>query len=201
MHWEAARLRTKAGGVELYRRGQGGVSPLACSGGQLAAGAGFDRCGRLAVAFSAAPLTVSLPLAKPERFCRCRFDQRSTLRSNVPRGADTCARDPPRLGDLNLLQAILGDAEIPVLAWVLGVPQAVHQLCMQELGTFFPATFGRSTDWSLRFFPGTPLKVLSITGPQHNVVMLIPLRKAAAAGGIRFRGAVQHVVDEVQLVL
>jgi hypothetical protein len=25
----------------------------------------------------------------------------------------------------------------------LGVPQAVHQLCVQELGTFFPAPFGR----------------------------------------------------------
>ena len=37
----------------------------------------------------------------------------------------------------------LGDAEIPSLGMGLGVPQAVNQLCMQELGTFFPAPFGR----------------------------------------------------------
>jgi hypothetical protein len=70
---------------------------------------------------------------------------------------------------------------------------------MQELGTFFPATFGRFDGLVFTLFLEL-LEGFVDNRPQHNAGDVDSLRKAGAAGGIRFRGAVQHVVEKVQLV-
>ena len=99
--------------------------------------------------------------------------------------------------DLNPTSSILAMPRSPVLAWVLAFRRRCD-FAMQELGTFFAAPFGRFDGLVfarfLEFREG-----LVDQGPFHEAGEVDSLGKASPAGGVGVVGAVQHVVQKLQL--